>query len=50
MIRRRLVAYREQTSPLLDYYRSKGLLKSIDGLGTIDEVFQRAKTVLDQHA
>lgn len=50
VIRRRLVAYREQTSPLLDYYRSKGLLKSIDGLGTIDEVFQRAKTVLDQLA
>lgn len=50
VIRRRLVAYREQTSPLLDYYQGKGLLKSIDGLGTIDEVFQRARTVLDQHA
>jgi adenylate kinase len=47
VIRQRLVAYREQTSPLLAYYRKTGLLKSIDGLGTIDEIFQRVKQVLD---
>ena len=42
MIRQRLVAYRQQTEPLLEYYRGKRLLKSIDGLGTVDEVFARA--------
>ena len=33
VIRHRLETYRQQTEPLLDYYRSKGLLKSIDGYG-----------------
>ena len=48
VIRQRLVAYRRQTEPLLEYYGAKGLLKSIDGLGTMDEVFARAREVLDQ--
>ena len=47
VIRQRLVAYRKQTEPLLDYYRPRSLLKSIDGLGTVDEIFGRAKKVLD---
>jgi adenylate kinase len=49
VIRQRLVAYREQTSPLLKYYEKSGLLKSIDGLGSVDEVFARAKAVLDRY-
>ena len=48
VIRQRLVAYRKQTEPLLAYYARRGLLKSIDGLGTVEEIFDRAKTVLDQ--
>jgi adenylate kinase len=47
VIRQRLVAYRKQTEPLLEYYGKSGLLKSIDGLGSVDEIFQRAKTALD---
>ena len=47
VIRQRLVAYRKQTEPLLEYYGRRGLLKSIDGLGTVDEIFARAKAVLD---
>ena len=48
VIRQRLVAYRQQTEPLLDYYRRRDLLESIDGVGTVDEIFDRAKAVLDQ--
>jgi adenylate kinase len=48
VIRQRLVAYRQQTEPLLDYYRRRGLLQSIDGLGTVDEIFDRAKAVLEE--
>ena len=48
VIRQRLVAYRNQTEPLLDYYSQRGLLKTIDGLGTIDEIFDRTRTVLDR--
>jgi adenylate kinase len=47
VIRQRLVAYRKQTEPLLEYYARQGALKSIDGLGTVDEIFDRAKKVLD---
>ena len=47
VIRQRLVAYRKQTEPLLQYYGRRGALKSIDGLGTVDEIFDRAKAVLE---
>ena len=48
VIRQRLVAYRKQTEPLLEYYGRRGLLKSIDGLGTVDEIFGRATASLDK--
>jgi adenylate kinase len=47
VIRQRLVAYRKQTEPLLEYYGRSSLLKSIDGLGTVDDIFERAKAVLN---
>ena len=34
----RLGAYREQTAPLIDYYRKRGALKSVDGMAGIDDV------------
>lgn len=34
----RLGAYREQTSPLIEHYRSKGTLKTVDGMKPIDVV------------
>ncbi len=50
VIRQRLVAYREQTEPLLQYYRQQGLLKSVDGIGTVEEIFHRVEAVLDPYA
>jgi len=47
VIRERLVAYYNQTSPLLDYYGKKGLVKVIEGLGTVDDIFGRIEMVLD---
>jgi adenylate kinase len=47
VIRQRLVAYRKQTEPLLEYYGARGLLRTIDGLGTVEEVFGRARAALD---
>jgi adenylate kinase len=40
-IANRMRVYREQTTPLLDYYRRQDKLVSIDGMGTPDEVFGR---------
>lgn len=37
-LKKRLDAYRAQTAPVADYYRSKGVLKTVDGMASIDEV------------
>jgi len=40
-IRNRMEVYRESTAPLLAYYRERGLLAEVNGLGSIDEVAER---------
>lgn len=40
-VRERLRVYHEKTEPLVNYYRGKGLLVSVDGVGAIDDVAQR---------
>lgn len=47
VIQQRLVAYRKQTEPLLNYYRKQGLLRCIDGLGSVEDIFARIRRVLD---
>ena len=48
-IRVRLKVYAEQTEPLLDVYRSGGLLVEVNGLGEIDEVSERVFVALEAH-
>jgi adenylate kinase len=38
VLRNRLNVYREQTAPLVEFYRGKGLLKSVDGMMAVDDV------------
>lgn len=38
-IRNRLDVFEAQTSPLLDYYRQQGKLKTVPGVGTMDAIF-----------
>lgn len=45
-VRKRLEVYWEETSPLIDYYRQKGVLVEVDGDQPIDEVTADLKTVL----
>jgi adenylate kinase len=45
-IGKRLSVYREQTEPVVDYYRSRGLLKTIDADGSMDEVYERLVNLL----
>lgn len=45
-VRRRLGVYKEETEPLVDFYKSRGLLVEIDGEETVDGVFARAAEVL----
>ena len=41
VVRNRLDTYKSQSEPSLAYYRPMGLVRDIQGLGTIDEVFGR---------
>jgi adenylate kinase len=38
VLHRRLIAYRGQTAPLIDYYRLEGVLHSVDGMAPIPDV------------
>ena len=48
VIRRRQEVYAEQTEPLIDVYRKRGLLVEVDGMGEVDEVTERIFAALDQ--
>lgn len=47
-VKARLVAYRQQTAPILPYYRGKGVLRSVDGMADIDAVTQNIETILNK--
>src|SRR6188768_761359 len=42
----RMAAYRAQTEPLLPYYRGKGILRKVDGMATMEEVYRQIRAVL----
>lgn len=46
VIRRRQEVYAEQTEPLIDVYRQRGILLEVDGMGEVDEVTERIFTAL----
>lgn len=46
-MRSRLQAYSDQTSPLIEYYSGKGLLRSINGVGSIDDIRAAILQVLE---
>lgn len=45
-VRNRLKVYAEQTAPVVEFYANKGILSRVLGEGSIEEVFQRIKGVL----
>ena len=47
LIRRRQEVYAEQTEPLIDVYRDRGLLIEVDGMGEVDEVTERIFKALE---
>lgn len=50
VVRNRMDVYEEQTAPVVEYYARKGLLSRVLGEGTIEEVFQRIRGVLQIRA
>jgi adenylate kinase len=48
VIRRRQEVYLEQTEPLIDVYRERGILVEVDGMGEVDDVTARIFAALDE--
>jgi len=45
-IKNRLEVYEKSTAPLIDYYSGKGILKSVEGTGSIDDIFNKVCSML----
>jgi adenylate kinase len=46
VIRHRLEVYRQQTEPLIAYYRERGLISSIEAAGTVEAIAERISALL----
>ena len=47
VLARRLKVYRNNTAPVLPYYREKGQLASVDGMQTVEKVSEAIRQCLD---
>lgn len=47
-VKKRIEVYNNQTSPLIDYYKAQNLLLSVDGVQSIEKVFEDIKHGLDK--
>lgn len=46
VLRKRLQVYRDQTAPILPYYRDRGVLQDVDGMASIDGVSAQIEAIL----
>jgi adenylate kinase len=46
-VRRRLAEYRAKTAPILPYYKERGLVRCVDGMGSVDAVAAQIDAILD---
>jgi adenylate kinase len=47
VIARRISEYNTKTAPLKDYYSKQGKFQSINGIGSVDEIFERLKRAIE---
>lgn len=47
-VKNRLDVYKKETQPVLNYYKKQGVVKEVDGVGSIDEIFNRIKGKLTE--
>jgi adenylate kinase len=45
-VRKRLDAFHRQTLPVATYYKAQNILREVDGVGPVDEIFERITTSL----
>src|SRR5476649_704003 len=49
VIRRRIKEYNDKTAPVAGFYQNQGKFKSVDGTGTVDEVFEAICAAIDSY-
>ena len=49
VIRNRIKIYNDQTAVVADYYSAQGKYEAVDGVGTLDEVFDRICAVIEKY-
>jgi len=50
IIRNRLSVYQRETAPIKDYYARQDKLREVDGVGTVDEIFERLCSTITEYA
>jgi len=48
VIENRLKEYKNKTVPVAEFYKDKGICYSVDGVGNVEEIFQRITNVVEQ--
>lgn len=48
VIENRILVYNNQTQPLIDFYKEKGLFTSVNGIGGVDEIFDNICQQIDK--
>lgn len=48
VIENRIGVYREKTEPIIEYCRKKGIYQPVNGMGTIDEIFNRLSEMVEK--
>lgn len=46
-IKKRLEVYQQQTAPLIDYYSKKNIMKTVMGVGSIEDIFKKAVAAIE---
>jgi adenylate kinase len=47
VISRRILEYNNKTAPLIDYYKDQDKFRSVDGIGSVEEIFESLCGVID---
>lgn len=50
VIRNRLAVYQRETAPLKDYYARQDKLREVNGVGTVEEIFERLSSTITEYA
>lgn len=48
-IAKRIREYLDKTTPVADYYQVQGKLKAVEGVGSIDDIYARIQSAIEEH-